>query len=151
MGGVDLAAQMSRFYTCTHRSSRKWYFRLFWFLLDLAIDNVYVSECWTRDRTPGQGRRKNKLFRKELATEFLSKYTVQLKCNLILAGTKLAGLNCSTLVCYSYYFFRAKLKMLERKICLSIDLASALNGRFSARHHIECFKGQYVRKYASLI
>ena len=52
MGGVDLADQMRRFYTCTH----KWYFWLFWFLLDLAIDNAYVLECWTRDRTPGQGR-----------------------------------------------------------------------------------------------
>ena len=71
MGGVDLANQMHRFYTCTHRSSCKWYFRLFWFLLDLAIDNAYVLECWTRDRTPGQGRRKNK----ELATELLSKYS----------------------------------------------------------------------------
>ena len=77
MGGVDLADQMRRFYTYTHRSSRKWYFRLFWFLLDLAIDNAYVLECWTRDRTPGQGRRKNKLFRKEIATELLSKCSSQ--------------------------------------------------------------------------
>ena len=74
MGGVDLADQMRRFYTCTHKSSRKWYFRLFWFLVDLAIDNAFVLECWFCDRTPGQTRRKNKAFRKELATELLSKY-----------------------------------------------------------------------------
>ena len=44
-------------------------------MLDLAIDNAYVLECWTHDRTPGQGRQKNKLFRKELAKELLSKYS----------------------------------------------------------------------------
>ena len=59
MGGVDLADQMRRLYTCTHKSSRKWYFWLFWFLVDLTVDNAYVLECWFRDRTPGQGRHKN--------------------------------------------------------------------------------------------
>ena len=68
---------MLRFYTCTHKSSRKWYFRLFWFLVDLAVDNTYVLECLFRDRTPGQGRCRNKQFCKELATELLSKYSSQ--------------------------------------------------------------------------
>ena len=54
---------------------KKWYFRLFWFLVDLAIDNAFVLECWFRDRTPGQVRSKNKQFRKELGTELLSKYS----------------------------------------------------------------------------
>ena len=40
----------------------------------MAIDNAYVLECCFRDRTPGQSRCKSKLFRKELATELLSKY-----------------------------------------------------------------------------
>ena len=70
MGGVDLADQMRRFYTCTHRSSRRWYLRLFWFLVDLAIDNALILESFR----PDQRRRKNKDFRKELATELLSKY-----------------------------------------------------------------------------
>ena len=48
---------------------KKWYFRLFWFLVDLAIDNAFVLECWFHDM------RKNKQFRKELAMELLSKYS----------------------------------------------------------------------------
>ena len=75
MGGVDLADLMCRFYTCTHKLSRNCYFQLFWFLVDLAVDIAYVLECWFCNRTPGQVRYKNKLFRKELATEPLSKYS----------------------------------------------------------------------------
>ena len=77
MGFVDLADQMHRFYTCTHKSSCKWGLQLFWFLLDLAIDNAYILEHCIQDRTPGQRRHNNKLFRKELATELLSKYSLQ--------------------------------------------------------------------------
>ena len=68
MGGVDLADQMRRFYTCTHKSSRRWYLRLFWFLLDLAIDNAFILECCS---LPTRSRRKSKQFRKELATHLL--------------------------------------------------------------------------------
>ena len=68
MGGVDLADQMRRFYTCTHKSSRRWYLRLFWFLLDLAVDNAFILECYSR---PSGGRRKSKEFRKELATHLM--------------------------------------------------------------------------------
>ena len=75
MGGVDLADQMRRFYTCTHRSSRRWYLRLFWFLVDLAIDNAFILESFKPDRTPAQHRCKNKDFHTELATELLSKYS----------------------------------------------------------------------------
>ena len=75
MGGVDLADQMRRFYTCTHKSSRRWYLRMFWFLVDLAIDNAFILECIIRESTPGQHKRTNKLFRKELATELLSKHS----------------------------------------------------------------------------
>ena len=42
MSGVDIVDQMRRFYTCTHKSSSRSYLWLFWFLLDLAIDNVYI-------------------------------------------------------------------------------------------------------------
>ena len=57
MGGVDLADQMHRFYTCTHKSPRRWYLWLFWFLLDLAIDIAFILECYSR---PIGGRRKSK-------------------------------------------------------------------------------------------
>ena len=42
MGGVDIVDQMHRFYTCTHKSSPRSYLWLFWFLLDLTIDTVYI-------------------------------------------------------------------------------------------------------------
>ena len=44
MGGVDLADQMCKYYACTRRSRTRWYMRLFWFFLDLAIINAYVLE-----------------------------------------------------------------------------------------------------------
>ena len=74
MGGVDLADQMRRFYTCTHKSSRRWYLRLFWFLVDLAVDNAYILECCMREKT-GLSRRTNLIFRKKLATELLSMHS----------------------------------------------------------------------------
>ena len=54
---------------------KKWYFRLFWLLVDLAVDNAFVLECWFCDRTPGLVRHKNKQLCKELITELLSKYS----------------------------------------------------------------------------
>ena len=42
MGGVDLADQMRKSYACTRRSRTRWYMRLFWFFLDLAIINAYI-------------------------------------------------------------------------------------------------------------
>ena len=69
MRGVHLADQMHKFYTCTHKSSRRWYLRLFWFLLDVAVDNAFILECSLR---PAGGRRKHIEFCKELATHLLS-------------------------------------------------------------------------------
>ena len=66
MGGVDLADQICRFYTSSHKSSRRWYLRLFWFLLDLAVDNAFIlakKEQYTI-----------KQFREELATELIGKF-----------------------------------------------------------------------------
>jgi len=66
---------MRRFYTCTHKSSRQWYLRLFWFLLDVAIDNAFFLESFRPDRTPAPRSRTNKDFRLELATELLGKFS----------------------------------------------------------------------------
>ena len=51
MGGVDLADQIHRFYTCSHKSSCQWYLRLFWFLVDVTVDNVFVLETFRPDST----------------------------------------------------------------------------------------------------
>ena len=72
MGGVDLADQTLRFHTCTHKSSRRWYLRLFWFALDLAIDNAYTLECCF---APVNDRRTIKSFREELATKLLCQHS----------------------------------------------------------------------------
>ena len=72
MGGVDLADQMYRFYTCIHKSSRRWYLRLFWFLLDLAIDNAFILESYG---LPARSRRKSKQVCKELTTHLLSMHS----------------------------------------------------------------------------
>ena len=72
MGGVNLADQIRRFNSCTHKSSRRWYLRLFWFLLDLAIDNAYILECHFN---PTCKRNGIKGFREELATILLSQHS----------------------------------------------------------------------------
>ena len=77
-GGVDLSDQMHRFYTCTHKSSRCWYLRLFWFLLDVAIDSAFILASF--ETVAGQRKWTNKQFREELATELIS------KCNMRLQG-----------------------------------------------------------------
>ena len=43
MGGVDLADQKRKAYSCT-RKSTKWYMRLFWYLVDIAIVNGHVLQ-----------------------------------------------------------------------------------------------------------
>ena len=60
VGGIDLANQMYKFYTCTHKSLHQWYLQLFG-LVDLAIDNAYISECCIWNKTQGQSRHKNEL------------------------------------------------------------------------------------------
>ena len=76
MGGVDLANEMHRLYTCIQKSSQRWYLWLFWFLVELAIDNDYILECCIQDSTHGQCRH-NTLFHKEPATNLLSKHSSQ--------------------------------------------------------------------------
>ena len=52
MGGVDLADQKRKAYTCS-RKSEKWWFRLFWFLLDIAIVKAHIISTLT----PGSKKR----------------------------------------------------------------------------------------------
>ena len=74
MGSVNLADQIRRFYTYTHKSSRKWYLRLFWFLVDLAINNAYIIESfwWQHEN---RFKHKNKEYYKQLDTELLSMHS----------------------------------------------------------------------------
>lgn len=67
MGGVDLADQKRKLYTCT-RKSTKWYMRLFWYLVDMAIVNAHILECESQNET----KRSQKDFRLELASHLMS-------------------------------------------------------------------------------
>lgn len=69
MGGVDLADAKRKVYTCS-RKSKKWWPRLFYFILDVCIVNAYVLQC----ETPHQQKLSQKSFRLELARELLASH-----------------------------------------------------------------------------
>ncbi|KFM66377.1 PiggyBac transposable element-derived protein 4, partial [Stegodyphus mimosarum] len=46
MGGVDLADQRRKYYTVARKSS-KWWMCVFWFLLDITINNAYIIQHTT--------------------------------------------------------------------------------------------------------
>ena len=45
IGGVDLADQLWRAYTCCRKSKSRWYMRLFWFFYNVAMQNSYILFC----------------------------------------------------------------------------------------------------------
>ena len=68
MGGVDLHDQKRKLYSCSRRS-KKWWHRIFYFVLDLAIVNAYILECESRP-----SKRPQKHFRVELLSiKFVSR------------------------------------------------------------------------------
>ena len=69
MGGVDLADQRRKTYSCS-RKSRKWWHRLFFFFLDLSVVNGYIIAT----ETPNIRNRSQKEFILELSEELLSQY-----------------------------------------------------------------------------
>ena len=83
MGGVDLADQMRKSYACTRRSRTRWYMRLFWFFLDLAIINAYILESVSPNHVPpiartGQQKKQYRSqldFRKQLVTELIGDHS----------------------------------------------------------------------------
>ena len=83
MGGVDLADQLRKTYTCTRKSRTRWYMRLFWFFLDLSIINAYILESVSPNHVPPiarTGRQKKRYrsqldFRKQLVTQLIGDHT----------------------------------------------------------------------------
>ena len=69
MGGVDLADARRKTYSCS-RKSKKWWHRLFFFLVDLSVVNAYILAC----ETPNVPKRSLKNFILELVEELLSKH-----------------------------------------------------------------------------
>ena len=83
MGGVDLADQLRKSYTCTRKSRTRWYMRLFWFFLDLSITNAYILESVSPNHVPPiarTGRQKKRYrsqleFRKQLVTQLIGDHS----------------------------------------------------------------------------
>ena len=69
MGGVDLADAKRKVYSCS-RKAKKWWHRLFYFVLDVCIVNAHVLQC----ETPHQPKMSQKSFRLELARELLASH-----------------------------------------------------------------------------
>lgn len=70
MGGVDLADARRKSYTCS-RKSKKWWHRLFYFLVDISMVNAYLLH----QSNANSPKQKMKDFVLELATELLAAYS----------------------------------------------------------------------------
>ena len=60
MGGVDLADQKRKMYSASHKSIVKWYMRLFYNFLDIAVVNAHVLECESLNHIPTSRKGKKK-------------------------------------------------------------------------------------------
>lgn len=72
MGGVDLADQKRKTLSCSRKSS-KWYFRLFWFAVDICIVNAFILE----QLSPHHPKRTQKEFRIELAAALINLHSAR--------------------------------------------------------------------------
>ena len=52
MGGVDLAHYRRKLYSSSRKSKVKWYMRLFYFLLDVAVVNAHILESESPNNIP---------------------------------------------------------------------------------------------------
>ena len=51
-GGVDLADQKRKLYSTSQKSKVKWYMRLFYYLLDVAVVNAHILESESPNHLP---------------------------------------------------------------------------------------------------
>ena len=73
MGGVDLADQKRKMYSASRKSKVKWYMRLFYYFLDIAVVNAHVLECESPNHIPTRRIGKKKKF----------EYRTQIFCDTI--------------------------------------------------------------------
>ena len=69
MGGVDLADARRKIYSCSRRS-KKWWHRLFYYLLDVSVVNSFI----VLNESPHCARRTQKAFILELAEQLMGHY-----------------------------------------------------------------------------
>ena len=74
MGGVDIFDQHAQYYNFG-RKSKRWYRRVIWYLVEIAINNSYIIEGHFEDHSHRGHRARSLLqFRKELAEQLLGKH-----------------------------------------------------------------------------
>ena len=98
MGGVDLFDMKRKLYSCS-RKSKKWWRRLFWFLVDTAIVNAHILECWS----PNHNTRTLKEFRIALATEYLDLFSCRGKPGRPSTGHPSTGIDSHPDTAYSHW------------------------------------------------
>ena len=78
MDGVDMADQKRKLYSCSRKSKKKWYMRIFWFLLDTAVVNAHILECESPNHRPARsiGLKKQNVYRTQKA--FITELSQQL-------------------------------------------------------------------------
>ena len=52
--GRYMADQKRKLYSCSRKSKKKWYMRIFWFLLDTAVVNAHILECESPNHRPAR-------------------------------------------------------------------------------------------------
>ena len=83
MNAVDLADQQLSYHSPTVRKTVKWWKKLFWWFVDMAILNSSIVFCTNH---PDKGIRTNREFRLALIEElFYSKIAV-MECLLVVEG-----------------------------------------------------------------
>ena len=119
MGGVDLADQKRKAYSCT-RKSTKWYMRLFWYLVDIAIVNGHILqlESWNyrkQSQKDFQYRKQSqKDFRLELASHLVSCHSSRRKRGRLS--------DASPVVRFTERHFPAELTTRQCKVCSSSNI-----------------------------
>ena len=80
MGGVDLADQLRKAYTCSRKSKSRWYMCLFWFFYDVAIQNSYILFCESPNHDlpryiSGRSKYTHLEYRRDLAKQLIATFT----------------------------------------------------------------------------
>ena len=79
MGGVDFSDHITKFYNFRRRS-RKWYRRVLFHLVELAVHNAFIVEdCFIPHKRNGKLVRKRQAFREELCDQLIGSYRMRSK------------------------------------------------------------------------
>lgn len=92
MGGVDLADQLKECYEIDHRSRYKYYLRLFFDMIDMAVCNAYIVY---KEHNPGS-KLSSKEFRQCIVRNLVAGFSTRLRSSGDTCGTKKRRLDTPT-------------------------------------------------------